>query len=368
MLQMTLVRAGLLAVATLAISATAVAADPPSPLTPQTSFATAQKIAGPTAAAGWTAWSERTGSTWQLKMRSPSGTVSAPAIPARAIPFDASLGVLKGGAVALVYSRCSHDPRYAAGGVSLAWYTARGCVVHLLDPATGTDRALAPTRGSTADVLPSVSGGTVAYATIARRGRRASIVTRALAGGSPRTRYTGPADRVHDDQVDATRGPALVAIHAGHVAFVWNVVQGLGRHASGVEAFGINLYVLDRGRVIDVDAEGGAGDGSCSGYTNFTALTVTSKDAIAEQTSAVGWQLERVALRQPKRVRDGHKAASLSYARGVDYGGDGFLPSTAVDGARMVLTAPAGDGEQIGESPLSPFGSKSRLNDPFQCA
>ena len=136
----------------------------------------------------------------------------------------------------------------------------------------------------------------------------------------------------------------------------------------GVEAFGIDLYVADRGRVLDVDAEGGATDGACSGYINLTALTVTSRYAIAEQTSAVGWQLERVALSQPRRVREGHGSAAIRYARGVDYGGDGYLPSTAVDGTRLVLTAPAGGGDQVGESPLPPFGAKSLLDNPFQCA
>src|SRR4051794_21170454 len=155
----------LLSAATVASPVAIAAADPSSPPTPQTSFATAQKIAGATAAAGWTAWSEKSGSTWQLKVRSPAGVVSAPAIAARSIPFDASLGVRRGGAVVVAYSRCTHDPRHAPGGAVLAWYTARGCTVHLLDAATGTDRALAATRGSVADVVPAVSGRTLAYAT-----------------------------------------------------------------------------------------------------------------------------------------------------------------------------------------------------------
>ena len=94
---------------------------------------------------------------------------------------------------------------------------------------------------------------------------------------------------------------------------------------------------------------------------------MTSKYAIAEQTSAVGWQIERVAVTQPKRAtcRPGHRPPD---ARGVDYGEDGFLPSTAVDGARLVLTAPAGADTQVGDSPLPAFGAKSQLDNPFQCA
>ena len=257
----------LLAAAGLAIPTATAAADPPPPLTPQTSFATAQKIAGVTAAAGWTAWSEQSGSTWQLKVRSPSGVLSAPAIAARAIPFDASLGVRSGGAVVLAYSRCTRDPRFAAGGVSLAWYTARGCVVHLLDPVTGADRRAA--RDERLDRRrAAVRVGRNARLRDDRAPRQARVDRHAaLAGGKPRVLDTGPADRVNTDQVDANRGPALVAIHAGHVAFVWNVVQGLGKHDVGVQAFGINLYVVDRGRVLNVDAEGGAGDGACAGYT-----------------------------------------------------------------------------------------------------
>jgi hypothetical protein len=367
MLQTPVGRAVLLAAAALATAAPAALADP-APLTPQTNFATAPKIAGVTAAGGWTAWSEKTGSSWALKLRSPAGVVSAPGLAVRRIPFDASLGVRSSGAVVLAYSRCRDDPRYAAGGVTLAWYTARGCVLHFFDPVKGNDRKLAPTPGSVADVLPQVSESTLVYATIARRGRRASIVAESLPDGGLETLYTGPADRVRNDQVDAARGPALVAVNGGHVAFAWNVVQGLGKHDFGVEAFGINLYVVDRGRVVNVDAQGGATDGACGGYTNFTALTVTSRYAIAEQTSAVGWQLERVALTQPKRVHERRRPASLEYARGVDYGGEGYLPSTAIDGARLVLTAPAGAAEQVGESPLPAFGATGRLDNPFQCA
>src|SRR4051794_41963554 len=90
----------LLSAATVASPIAIAAADPSSPPTPQTSFATAQKIAGATAAAGWTAWSEKSGSAWQLKVRSPAGGGSPPGGGARPGPVRASRrGPPRGGVV-----------------------------------------------------------------------------------------------------------------------------------------------------------------------------------------------------------------------------------------------------------------------------
>lgn len=354
------------AVLLLALAAPAAA----TPLAPQTVYATAPKIAGITAAAGWTAWSRQDGSAWQLVLRAPDGSVSAPAVPARAVPFDASLGVRSGGAVVLAYSRCSRDPSYAAGGVVLAWRTARGCVLHLYDVAGGTDRTLHATPGSIADVLPAVSGRLLVHATIARGGKRGAIVSQRLDGGARHTIYSGPADRVRTSAVDATRGPAAVAVHAGRIAFLWNTVQNYPAH-EGLPAFGIRLYAVQRdGRPLAVDEEGGATDGACSGYANLTTVTIAGGFAIAEVTTASGWELERAALDQPKRVRTGKTTARIEYAGGVDASADdlGYLPATAVDDSRLVLTSPATGGEQIGESPLPAFTSHATVRDPYQCA
>lgn len=338
-------------------------------LTPDAVYATAPKIAGVTAAAGWTAWSRKDGTAWQLVLRSPDGAISTPAVPTRSVPFDASLGVRTGGTVVLAYSRCTRDPSYAAGGVVLAWRTARGCLIHLFDVVHGADTSLHRTPGSLADVLPAVAGRLLVHATIAR-GARGTIVAQRLDGGSRRTIYRGPADRVRTDAVDATRGPAAVAVHAGRIAFLWNTVLNYPSDA-GLSAFGIRLYAVQRdGRPVAVDEEGGATDGACSGYENLTTVTVAGGFAYAEVTTASGWELERAALDQPQRVRAGKQTAKLEYGGGVDASTDdsGYLPSTAIDGSRLVLTSPATGGEQIGGSALPPFTSRATVRDPYQCA
>jgi hypothetical protein len=331
----------------------------PAPVEPQTSYTTAPSITGVTADAGWTAWSVQSGPRWQLVLRSPAGVISTPALPSRAIPYDASLGSGPSGEVLLAYSRCSRDPRYAPGGVAIAWFTARGCVVHLLDPQSGSDRALR------AGALPAVSGKQIAFASFDVRHRRASIVLAPLSRGRARRVYTGPDRRFADDEVDVVLGPAAVALASGHLAFAWNVVDNV-HTGFGLEAFGTNVYLLDRGRVGLVDAEGGTTDGSCTGYTDIGALNVTGPFVIAELTSAVGWELERIATRLPRRGR--HGQVRIEYGGGVDYGFDGgYLPSLAVDGQRLVLTGPVSGGIEVGESPLPAFGNHDLLTNPLLC-
>ena len=66
------------------------------PVVPASVYGTYSKVAGVTATAGWTAWSVGSGATWRLMLRTPSGAITTPPIPARRIPFDASLGVGRG--------------------------------------------------------------------------------------------------------------------------------------------------------------------------------------------------------------------------------------------------------------------------------
>ncbi len=270
----------------------------------------------------------------------------------------------------LAYSRCARDPTHAPGGVGLAWYTARGCVVHLRNAATGADRALRLTAGSAADFLPAVAGTRVAYATLARRGRRATIVVRALTHGTVAAVYTGPADHYVNPEIDVARGPAAVALDAGHVAFEWNTVDNVGT-GLGLPAFATDLYAASAGRVVRLDARGGAPDGACAGYTNLASLSIARGYAVAEVTSPVGWELERAAVRQPAAVVRGRSPAAIRYANGAYYGPDpqppGYLPSVAVDGSRIVFTGPANPGETLGESPLDRFTSHDKLVNPDQC-
>ncbi len=366
--------AGALAVLALGSAATrseAATGSPASsgPLAPASAFATYPRIAGVAAAGGWTAWSVERGPRWQLVLRSPSGRIARPAIAGRSIPFDASLGLERRGVVTLAYSRCARDPTYAPGGIELAWYTARGCVVHLRNAATGADRALRLTAGSAADFLPAVSGTRVAYATLARGGRHATIVVRSLTRGSVAAVYTGPADRYVNPGVDVARGPAAVALAAGQVAFEWSTVENAGT-GFGLPAFGVVLYAASGGRVVRLDTRGGATDGACSGYTNLASLSIAGGYAVAEVTSPVGWELERAAVRQPAAVVEGRSSAAIGYANGAYYGPDGqadYLPSVAVDGSRIVFTGPASPGETLGESPLDPFTSHDKLLNPDQC-
>ncbi len=339
------------------------------PVVPASVYGTYSKVAGVTATAGWTAWSVGSGATWRLMLRTPSGAITTPPIPARRIPFDASLGVGRGGVVDLAYSRCTRDPSHAPGGVAIAWYTARGCVLHLRAVATGAERVLRLTTGSRADFLPAVSGARIAYAALARSGGRASIVVRTLPNGTVGKLYTGPADHFAHELVDVARGPAAVALDSAGVAFEWDTVDNApGRY--GLPAFGVDLYAARSGRAVRLDARGGATDGACGGYTDLASLSTAGGHALAEVTSPVGWELERVALDQPAAVALGRRPAAIRYANGAYYGPDpqvDYLPAVAVDGGRVVFTSPASAGALLGDSPLDPFMAGDRLVNPYEC-
>ncbi len=86
---------------------------------------------------GWAAWSRLDEATrqYQLVLRSPGGTVSAPALPERARPFDVQLGPTAGGPVA-VFSRCA----------DLA--TLEGCGLRELALGSpGVEKSLSPPLG-----------------------------------------------------------------------------------------------------------------------------------------------------------------------------------------------------------------------------
>ncbi|HEU0317995.1 MAG TPA: hypothetical protein VFR49_11740, partial [Solirubrobacteraceae bacterium] len=160
-----------------------------------------------------------------------------------------------------------------------------------------------------------------------------------------------------------------IALAAGQVAFEWSTVENAGT-GFGLPAFGVDLYAASAGRVVRLDARGGATDGACAGYTSLASLSIAGGYVVAEVTSPVGWELERAAVRQPAAVVEGRSSAALGYANGAYYGPDpqaDYLPSVAVDGSRIVFTGPASPGETLGESPLDPFTSHDELLNPDQC-
>lgn len=345
------------ALACLGAAAPAPAAD----LAPTTTYGAFAPVSGVTAAGGWTAWSVKGAGGWRLAVRAPGGALSAPAIPARAIPFDARFGVRSGGGVVLAYSRCVRDPRSAAGGVVLAWPTARGCSIHLFDPVTGRDTRLSRTPGATADVLPAVSGNRIAHASIRTGAATAGVFTRTLDNGRPRRVFTGPARRLTDGSSDISQGPVAVAVGPRHVALHW--VYRI-KEDVGLSTFETRLVsVGPRGRVT-LSTTGGSTSGSCTGYTDYRALVIAGGQAISQVVSPVGWELEGVALDQPLKVRQGRARARRGYGTGATGEADVFLPSVGIDGQRLALTTPS----DVGEVGLEVRGSRSRLDDPYGCA
>jgi hypothetical protein len=106
---------------------------------------------------GWAAWSRSDAAThqFQLVLRSPQGTVSTPALPERAEPFDVQIGPTASGPVA-VYSRCS-DAR-----------TLHGCSLReLVLAAQPAERTLSPPLSGSLHE-PAIANGELVF--LRRRG------------------------------------------------------------------------------------------------------------------------------------------------------------------------------------------------------
>lgn len=149
----------LAALATFVSSAAAAHAD--------TSIAEVQRDTPLAGYAGWTAWSDAVGDRFRLVLRAPDGTVTTPALPTSARPWDVSLGPDARGAVVAIYRRC----------------TAAGCGVRRLSVATGQEQVLRSVDAPAYDeATPAIWRSTVAFT----RRIRGCDVPYAKTLGSPR--------------------------------------------------------------------------------------------------------------------------------------------------------------------------------------
>lgn len=180
---------------------------------------------------GWLAWSEQGADTrWHLVGWHAGQEVAFP-VPSRSVPFDVDVGPDAQGRPVLLYSRCARDPQ--AGSLSFdgvaQWSGAAGCRLHQLDPATGTDTALAvPGEFTGSDSTPSRWFGSIAFARRPSSSRIARVmlwrvgsraVRRLRAGDVPRrcVSHNGCRGAIHQGAVDQ------LDLGAAYLAFLWHV-------------------------------------------------------------------------------------------------------------------------------------------------
>lgn len=194
---------------------------------------------GPTmvgAERGWTAWSERRlfGTMWSIVVRAPNGTTSRPVVAPRVVPFDLDLGLDADGDVVAAYSRCAEEPvpfggaNPRAGGGLPQYTTGKGCSIRILDLATGQETDLARAGGTASEVLPAISGRTLAYVALrdgAKNARRAALVVRNLEAGTVRTLHTGRRAR---GSAGTAVGPSSVDTDGASVTSAWRVRSNRG--------------------------------------------------------------------------------------------------------------------------------------------
>lgn len=130
---------------------------------------------------------------WQL-MEWHDGVISALAVPARSVPFDADVGPDANGDPAVVYSRCTTEPSYDGFG-QFDWATARGCRIWELSLLGGSpQRVSALGAPGASDSTPAIWDGAIAFARVpAHASPRVPVIylwtagrpLRRLPGGSP---------------------------------------------------------------------------------------------------------------------------------------------------------------------------------------
>jgi hypothetical protein len=114
-------------------------------------------------------------------------------VPPRSVPFDADVGPGAGGAPAVVYSRCSREPRLGADGLPI-WATGRGCDVYRFAlGGAGETRVGGVSTGDASEFLPSIWRDRVAFARVyeQREGARGVYPYVYVRGDGPSERQPG---------------------------------------------------------------------------------------------------------------------------------------------------------------------------------
>lgn len=167
---------------------------------------------------GWLAYSvaDRAG-RYRLALRSPSGTVTTPAVTPRRVPFDVDLGPGPDDAVTAVYSRCATEPRRDPGDGLPLPQTGRGCTVVRLPVAGGGEVPVpAAARAGASQWAPAIWKDRVAFARSAGRGA-AEVRIATLDGSAAATIVRGTAARALDLRratVLAVRGTTVQRLSA----------------------------------------------------------------------------------------------------------------------------------------------------------
>jgi hypothetical protein len=164
---------------------------------------------------------DATAGVYRLRVKTGDAAPHDVPVPPRSVPFDVSVGrayvPVKGHENVLVYSRCAQEPRPAAGiAPGPDWRTARSCALYEA-PFYGPERRIV---GAGEGVLPSVSGGTLAFARFGgARGPR--VIVRRLNRAAPPSRVLGgPSVR------GGGQGPAGIAVFGSRVAVTWRAYAG----------------------------------------------------------------------------------------------------------------------------------------------
>lgn len=320
---------------------------------PATELGTSPRATGVAAGSGWTAWSTYDGGRYRLVTVAPDGTVSRPPVASRGVPFDLDIGSDDTGRPVAAFSRCGHEPTLVGGSNATAPNptSGRGCRISVLDLATGRERRLARSLGSSSDVLPSVAGDRIAFVAVP--------TARALAGKAVlavRTRSSRSARRLdvgprRSGGPGVAGGPASVDFDGTRVAAVWRALD------PEFHSFDSLLRVTTlKGRPRQVAY--GSNTEECS-YDQVLAPTLTGATVTFLETDGMGWLAERTPLTGDHRSFGPSRPASDDPV---------VVTSAAVDGARLVVaetTAAAGVGHAAGATvirqlPLGTFASGNR--------
>ncbi len=332
----------------LAGAAPAAAQSPADPLATGLARATVVGAAG-----GWTAWSVYEGGEYRLVTRSPASVQGTAAVRGRKVPFDLDLGTDAKGRVVAAYSRCTTEPTLVGGANATApnYATGKGCRIALLDLASGKERLLARSSGSSSDVLPSVGGSRIAFVAVptSRRLRgKAQLRWRSGTSTTAKVLYT---DVVRRGTPNVSAGPANVDTDGRRVAAVWRSEDPEFHSFDSVlrvQTFTTRARQVAYGTNNDV----------CN-YDQVLAPTLTGTSVVFLETDGAQWMLARTpASRQAPRY-------------GMTRTGDPgvVVTSAAVDGDRLVTAETTGGlGRAAGPTQVrqSALGAFSAAKPPLE--